>query len=73
MEPENVLINTQTIQLDQFLKWSGAAASGGEAKTMTENGLVSVNGVVVSERRKKLQPGDLVIVGGIGSYRVVGG
>lgn len=73
MESENVQINTPTIQLDQFLKWAGAVGSGGEAKMMTENGLVSVNGVVVSERRKRLQPGDVVLIKGSGSFKVVGG
>lgn len=73
MKSADVAINTPTIQLDQFLKWAGAVGSGGEAKTLTENGMVSVNGIVVSERRKRLQPGDEVSVKGSGSFRVVGG
>jgi ribosome-associated protein len=73
VQPEDVLINTPTIQLDQFLKWAGVAGSGGEAKMMTENGLVAVNGAPTHERRKRLHPGDVVSIEGSGSFRVVGG
>jgi ribosome-associated protein len=69
---EEIAINTVTIQLDQFLKWAGAVESGGQAKQMVEEGLVAVNGVTVSERRKKLQPGDVVALKGYGSWKVAG-
>jgi ribosome-associated protein len=69
---EEIAINTATIKLDQFLKWAGAVESGGQAKQMVAEGLVAVNGVTVSERRKKLQPGDVVAVKGNGSWKVAG-
>lgn len=71
MEQEAVAVNTPTIQLDQFLKWAQAAESGGQAKQMIDSGLVKVNQIVVQERRKKLHPGDVVAVQGIGAYKVV--
>ncbi|MDR7868739.1 MAG: RNA-binding S4 domain-containing protein [Sporomusaceae bacterium] len=69
---EDITIHTETIQLDQFLKWAGAAESGGQVKEMVSAGMVSVNGVTVSERRKKLQPGDVVVVKDYGSWKVAG-
>lgn len=49
-----------TIQLDQFLKLNGVAASGGEAKHMIKNGQVIVNGEVETRRGRKLRAGDIV-------------
>ncbi|MDT8903360.1 RNA-binding S4 domain-containing protein [Anaeroselena agilis] len=69
---EQIAINTATIQLDQFLKWAGIAESGGQVKEMVSEGLVTVNGLTVSERRKKLQPGDVVAIKGCGSWKVAG-
>jgi ribosome-associated protein len=48
------------IQLDQFLKLKGLAQSGGEAKHLIREGLVSVNGEIETRRGRKLKPGDLV-------------
>lgn len=50
--------------LDQFLKLSRAADSGGRAKWLIQNGHVSVNGTVETRRRRKLAPGDVVDVNG---------
>jgi len=69
---EEISINTDTIQLDQFLKWAGAVDSGGQAKQLVIDGLVKVNGIAVSERRKKLRAGDVVAVKGYGSWKVAG-
>jgi ribosome-associated protein len=68
----DITIHTETIQLDQFLKWAGAVDSGGQAKQMVADGLVTVNGITVGERRKKLQDGDIVAVKGLGCWKVVG-
>lgn len=59
---EKVEINTEFIKLDQFLKYSGAAFTGGEAKLMISDGIVSVNGETVFQRGKKIRPGDIVTV-----------
>lgn len=50
----------QTIQLDQFLKYVGAVATGGEAKRWIQEGAVEVNGEVELRRRRKLVAGDVV-------------
>ena len=50
--------------LDQFLKLSQAADSGGRAKWLIQNEHVCVNGIVETRRRRKLAPGDVVEVDG---------
>jgi ribosome-associated protein len=57
-------ISTEYIKLDSFLKLVSEAGSGGEAKILIAEGLVSVNGVVESRRGRKLRPGDIVGVEG---------
>ena len=69
---EEIIINTETIQLDQFLKWAGVVDSGGQAKELIADGMVAVNGVTVGERRKKLHSGDVVVVKGGGSWKIAG-
>lgn len=46
--------------LDQFLKLSGIAGTGGQAKMMIQGGEISVNGEVEKRRRRKLAAGDVV-------------
>ncbi|NFN86949.1 S4 domain-containing protein YaaA [Clostridium sporogenes] len=55
-----VKINSEIIKLDSFLKWSGAATLGSEAKFFIQNGEVKVNGEVEIRRGKKLKIGDTV-------------
>jgi ribosome-associated protein len=50
--------------LDQFLKLSSIAQTGGHAKVMIQGGEVKVNGDVETRRRRKLAPDDVVEVGG---------
>ncbi len=50
--------------LDQFLKLTGIAGTGGQAKMMIQGGEISVNGVVETRRRRKLSAGDAVEVDG---------
>lgn len=54
--------NTQTIKLDQFLKWTGMAPTGGQAKILIQFGNVTVNGLVETRRGRKLVAGDRVTV-----------
>lgn len=51
------------IRLDQLLKLSGLAQTGGHAKVVIQNGEVLVNGEVEIRRRRKLYPGDRVDYG----------
>jgi ribosome-associated protein len=53
-------IHTEYIDLLQFLKATGIAATGGEAKAIVDEGLVTVNGEQESRRRRKLRPGDVL-------------
>ncbi|MCE5285254.1 MAG: RNA-binding S4 domain-containing protein [Pelosinus sp.] len=68
---EEVAITTETIHLDQFLKWAGVVESGGQVKLLMEDGLILINGVVAAERRKKVQAGDVIAIEGLGSWKVV--
>jgi len=52
------------IRLDQFLKLSGIAQTGGHAKLLIQEGEVMVNGEVELRRRRKLNAGDVVKVSG---------
>lgn len=57
---EEIIINTDFIKLDAFLKYCGAVYTGGEAKEVVIYGEVSVNGEVCLQRGKKLFEGDVV-------------
>ena len=61
---DTIEIRGEFIKLDAFLKFSGLCATGGEAKIAVEDGLVSVNGEVCTQRGKKLRPGDTVELDG---------
>lgn len=67
---EKVTIETDMIQLDQFLKWASILQSGGEIRFLLEEQRIWVNGQLCSAKRKKLYPGDIVEVKGIGTYEI---
>jgi ribosome-associated protein len=50
-------IHTEYIDLLQFLKATGIAATGGEAKMLVDEGFIRVDGEEESRRRRKLRPG----------------
>jgi len=51
-------IHTEFIKLQDALKYSNAAETGGMAKAVIQEGEVKVNGEVCTMRGKKLYPGD---------------
>lgn len=53
-----VVIVTEFIKLQDAMKYSNAAESGGMAKIAIQEGDVLVNGEVCTMRGKKLYPGD---------------
>ena len=53
-----VCIGTEFIKLDAALKYANAVESGGLAKSVIQEGDVTVNGEVCTMRGKKLYPGD---------------
>lgn len=57
---ESIKIKSNTIKLDQFLKWGNLVMSGGEAKHLIQAGEVEVNGEVELKRGRKLEVGDVV-------------
>lgn len=57
---ESVRINTEFIKLDSLLKFAALVGTGGEAKYVIAEGLVSVNGEVCTMRGRKIYPGDRV-------------
>jgi len=57
---EKIIINTEFIKLDALLKFAALVGTGGEAKYVISEGMVSVNGEVCTMRGKKIYPGDKV-------------
>ena len=53
-----VSISTEYIKLQDAMKFANIVYSGGEAKTLIQEGEVKVNGEVCTMRGKKLRPGD---------------
>lgn len=71
-EPETTItLTTEFIKLDALLKVIGVADSGGQAKHVIQEGLVSVNGELATQRGKKIRPGDLVEVASDPAARIV--
>ena len=57
---ETIVIETEFIRLDAFLKFAALVGTGGEAKLLIADGLVKVNGEVCLMRGKKIVAGDEV-------------
>lgn len=67
----DIKIDTEIIQLDQFLKWVGAIGSGGEVKALLAENRIKLNGQLETARRRKLHDGDVVEIADVGAWRVV--
>ena len=59
-----VEIRREPVELYKLLKFEGMASSGGEAKMMIAAGLVTVNGEIETQKRKKIVAGDIVGLAG---------
>ena len=55
-----ITVREEPIELCQFLKFAGATGTGGEAKVVISQGLVTLNGAVETRKRRKLMAGDRV-------------
>ena len=53
-----VVIGTEYIKLESAMKLANITSTGGTAKNLIQDGLVTVNGEVCTMRGKKLRPGD---------------
>ncbi|MGN0982122.1 MAG: RNA-binding S4 domain-containing protein [Candidatus Limivicinus sp.] len=62
---EKITIDTEYIKLDSLLKFAAVVGTGGEAKYVISEGMVTVNGEVCTMRGKKLRPGDKVSFQGL--------
>ena len=67
---EKISIHSESIQLDQLLKWAGIIESGGQVKPMLEEQLILVNGNIETARRRRLFPGDRVEIRDMGCWQV---
>ena len=57
---ETIQITSEFIKLDALLKYAALVGTGGEAKMVIADGMVTVNGEVCTMRGKKIHPGDVV-------------
>ena len=67
---EKISIHTESIQLDQLLKWAGIIESGGQVRPMLEEKLILVNGNIETAKRRRLFPGDTVEILEMGCWHV---
>lgn len=59
---EKINVAPPFIKLEQFLKFANIAETGGMAKLMINDGIITVNGEVCMMRGKKLYNNDVVAV-----------
>ena len=64
MKKHEITITTEFIKLQDLLKFASLVGTGGEAKVLIQEGAVSVNGEVCTQRGKKIRPGDVVVFDG---------
>jgi ribosome-associated protein len=55
-----VEITKEPVELYKILKFEGLVSSGGEAKNVVAEGMVSVNGAIETRKRKKIVSGDII-------------
>ncbi len=65
MKAETIQIDSEYIKLQDLLKLTGLAATGGMAKIVIQNGEVKVNGEVCTMRGKKMREGDTAEYDGV--------
>ncbi|CAD7846667.1 MAG: Uncharacterized S4 RNA-binding-domain protein YbcJ [Olavius algarvensis Gamma 3 endosymbiont] len=61
-DPDKIVaeLESEFVELYKILKFEGLTESGGTAKRVIEDGLVSVNGEVETRKRKKIRAGDQI-------------
>ncbi|MUK88129.1 S4 domain-containing protein YaaA [Ornithinibacillus sp. L9] len=65
---EKIEINTDYITLGQFVKLANVLDSGGMVKAFLQDQGAIVNGELDHRRGRKIYPGDVVEIEGVGSY-----
>ena len=61
MTMRTVEITKEPVELFKILKFEGLVATGGEAKLVIAQGLVSVNGETETRKRRKIVSGDIIV------------
>ena len=67
-EQRQVPIHTEYIQIDQLLKLEGVietGGTGGQIKSFIDDKALTLNGQIVTEKRKKCRIGDIITCKGI--------
>jgi ribosome-associated protein len=57
---KEIEITREPVELYKILKFENIVSSGGEAKTVIDEGQVMVNGLVETRKRKKIISGDII-------------
>jgi len=60
----DVILSKPAVELYKILKFEGLLSSGGEAKAAIDSGLVKVNGEVETRKRRQINAGDIIEIGG---------
>lgn len=68
---KEIKIESDYIKLDQFLKLSDLAQTGGHAKLIISDGLVKVNNELCLQRGKKLRVGDIIEVDSEHLFKII--
>lgn len=68
---KEISITTEFIKLDQFLKLCGVVQTGGQAKMMIADSMITVNGEVSIQRGKKIRKNDIVEIKDYDKFIVV--
>lgn len=71
-KPTPIAIGLRPINLTQVLKLANIVEHGGAAKALVADGLVKVNGVLETRKRRKMEIGDLIEIAGAPSLILVG-
>ena len=62
MKKITIEIDTEFIPAVALLKLAGVVESGGQASYDIEQGHVTLDGIVLKEKRKKVRPGSMVVL-----------
>ena len=62
MKKITIEIDTEFIPAVSLLKLAGVVESGGQASYEIEQGLVTMDGIILKEKRKKVRPGSTVVL-----------
>lgn len=62
---EKIALDGEYIELNKLLKLLNLSFSGGEAKNLIADGLVSVDGDVETRKRRKIRSGSVVKLGSV--------